>query len=141
VKLQLGPFDTTLHIRSRDHFRAICREAALQELEPDSPPRRWEAAIGRFYQLLRLAPVTEAVDRAYLAGEPAFSALVIIPDESVPEALAVCVELQQLQEELERWTWEADAALLAFSEDIHRYDAAFLDQARAQLEAEAPPPS
>ena len=138
MKLQLGPFDTTLHIRSRDHFRAICREAALQELGPDTPPRRWEAAIGRFYQLLRLAPVTEAVDRAYLAGEPAFSALVIIPDESVPEALAACVELQQLQGELERWTREADAELLAFTEDIRGFHAAFVGQIRSQLEAEAP---
>jgi hypothetical protein len=135
VKLQLGPFDTALHIRSRDHFQAVCREAALQGLGPEAPPRRWEATIGRFYQLLGLAPVTEAVDRAYLAGEPSFSADVIVPDESVPAALAVCVELQRLQEEMERWTWEADAELLAFSEDIHRYDAAFLDQARAQLEA------
>jgi hypothetical protein len=137
MKLRLGPFDTAVHIRSRDHFRAICREAALQELGPETLPRRWEAAIGRFYQLLRLAPVTEAVDRAYLAGEPTFSAAVDIPDESVPEALAACEELQRLHGELERWTWEADAELLAFSEDIHRYDAAFLDQARAQLQAPA----
>jgi hypothetical protein len=139
VKLRLGPFDTALHIRSRDHFQAICREAALQELGPDTLPRRWEAAIARFYQLLGLAPVTEAVDRAYLAGEPSFGADVTVPDESVPAALAVCVELQRLQGEMERWTWEADAELLAFSEEIHRYDAAFLDQTRAQLEAEARP--
>ena len=138
MKLRLGPFDTALHIRSRDHFRAICREAALQQLGPETLPRRWEAAVGRFYQRLRLGPVTDAVDRAYLAGEPVFGADVTIPDESVPEALAACAELQGLQGELERWTWESDADMLAVTEDIRGFHAAFVGQIRSQLEAEAP---
>ncbi|HEX8133211.1 MAG TPA: hypothetical protein VF880_07255 [Actinomycetes bacterium] len=37
----MGPFDPVLHIRSRDHHRAICREAALLDLPSDSLPRRW----------------------------------------------------------------------------------------------------
>jgi hypothetical protein len=48
MNLRVGPFDPVLHIRSRDHHRAICREAALLDLPPDSLPRRWEAAVGRF---------------------------------------------------------------------------------------------
>jgi len=40
MRLRVGPFDTALHVRSRDHYRAICREAALLDLPPDSPPRR-----------------------------------------------------------------------------------------------------
>ena len=92
MNLRVGPFDPVLHIRSRDHHRAICREAALLNLPPDSLPRRWEAAVGRFFACLHLAPVTEAVDRAFQTGEPAF------PD------------------------------------DVRAYDAAFIVEARAQLQ-------
>jgi len=100
MRLRVGPFDTALHIRSRDHYRAICREAALLDLPSDSPPRRWEAAVGRFYTGLHLLPVTEVVDRAFEAGEPAFAADVSIPDEQVPAALEVCLELDRLLDDL-----------------------------------------
>lgn len=42
----------------------------------DSAPRRWEAAVGRFYARLALAPVTDAVDRAFQAGERQFATFV-----------------------------------------------------------------
>jgi hypothetical protein len=135
MRLTVGPFDTALHVRSRDHHRAICREAALLELPPDSPPRRWEAAVGRFYARLALAPVTEAVDRAFQAGEPRFAADVTVPDEQMPAALETCLELDRLLDELSRWARQSDADVLSLPEDVHAYYAAFVAQARSQLEA------
>jgi hypothetical protein len=135
MRLTVGPFDTALHVRSRDHHRAICREAALLELPPDSTPRRWEAAVSRFSARLALAPVTEAVDRAFQAGEPQFAADVTLPDEQVPAALETCLELDRLLSELSRWARQSDADVLAVPEDVHAYYAAFVAQARAQLEA------
>jgi hypothetical protein len=135
MRLTLGPFDTALHVRSRDHHRAICREAALLELSPDSPPRQWEAAVGRFYGRLALTPVTEAVDRAFQAGEPRFAADVTVPDEQVPAALRACLELDRLLRELSRWARQSDADVLSLPEDVHAYYAAFVAQARSQLEA------
>jgi hypothetical protein len=134
MRLTLGPFDTALHVRSRDHHRAICREAALLELPPDSTPRRWEAAVGRFYGRLALAPVTEAVDRAFQAGEPRFAADVTVPDQQVPAALDACLELDRLLRELSRWARQSDADVLSVPEDVHAYYAAFVAQARSQLE-------
>jgi len=135
MRLTVGPFDTALHVRSRDHHRAICREAALLELPPDSPPRRWEAAVGRFYVRLALAPVTDAVDRAFQAGEPRFAADVTVPDEQMPAALETCLELDRLLDELSRWARQSDADVLSLPEDVHAYYAAFVAQARSQLEA------
>ena len=54
MRLQVGPFDPALHIRSRDHHRAICREAALLDLPPGSLPRRWEA-------VSTFGPITELI--------------------------------------------------------------------------------
>jgi hypothetical protein len=135
MRLTVGPFDTALHVRSRDHHRAICREAALLELPPDSTPRRWEAAVGRFYGRLALAPVTEAVDSAFQAGKPRFAADVTVPDEQVPAALHACLELDRLLRELSRWARQSDADVLSVPEDVHAYYAAFVAQARSQLEA------
>jgi hypothetical protein len=135
MRLRLGPFDTALHVRSRDHHRAICREAALLDLPPDSTPRRWEAAVVRFYARLALVPVTEAVDRAFQAGEPEFSAEVTVPDEQVPAALETCQELDRLLDELSRWARASDADVLSLPEDVHAYYAGFVAQARGQLEA------
>jgi hypothetical protein len=131
----VGPFDTALHVRSRDHHRDICREAALLELPPDSPPRRWETAVSRFYARLALAPVTEAVDRAFQAGEPRFAADVTVPDEQVPAALETCLELDRLLYELSRWARQSDADVLSLPEDVHAHYVAFVAQARGQLEA------
>jgi hypothetical protein len=138
MRLTVGPFDTALHVRSRDHHRAICREAALLDLQPDSPPRRWEAAVGRFYARLALAPVTEVVDRAFQAGVPRFAADVTVPDEQVPAALETCLELDRLLCELSRWARQSDADVLSLPEDVHAYYAAFVAQARSQLEAAGP---
>ena len=135
MRLTVGPFDTALHVRSRDHYLAICREAALLDLPPDSPPRRWEAAVGRLYARLGLAPVTEVVDRAFQAGEPRFAADVTVPDEQVPAALETCLELDRLLCELPRWARQSDTDVLPFPEDVHAHYAAFVAQARAQLEA------
>ena len=134
MNLRVGPFDPMLHIRSRDHHRAICREAALLDLPAGSLPRRWEAAVGRFYACLHLAPVTEAVDRAFQAGEPRFAADVTVPDEQVPEALAACNEVDRLLGDLRRWAQESDADVLSFPDDVRGYYAAFIVQARAQLQ-------
>jgi hypothetical protein len=135
MRLTVGPFDTALHVRSRDHHRAICREAALLELPPDSPPRRWEAAVGRFYARLALAPVTDVVDRAFQAGEPQFAADVTVPDEQMPAALETCLELDRLLDELSRWARQSDVDVLSLPEDVHAYYASFVAQARSQLEA------
>jgi hypothetical protein len=135
MRLTVGPFDTVLHVRSRDHYLAICREAALLDLPPDSPPRRWEAAVGRLYTRLGLAPVTEVVDRAFQAGEPRFAADLTVPDEQVPAALETCLELDRLLSELPRWARQSDADVLSIPEDVHTYYAAFVAQARSQLEA------
>jgi hypothetical protein len=135
MRLRVGPFDTALHVRSRDHHRAICREAALLDLPPDSAPRRWESAVGRFYARLGLGPVTEVVDRAFQAGEPAFAADVTVPDGQVPAALAACLELDRLLDDVGRWARESDADVLSLPQDVHAYYAAFVAQARAQLEA------
>ena len=133
MRLRVGPFDTALHVRSRDHHRAICREAALLDLPPDSPPRRWESAVGHFYARLGLGPVTEVVDRAFEAGEPEFAADVTVPDEQVPAALEACLELEDLLDDVGRWARESDADVLSVPEDVHAYYAAFVAQARAQL--------
>jgi hypothetical protein len=135
MRLRVGPFDTALHVRSRDHYRAICREAALLDLPPESPPRRFESAVGRFYARLRLGPVTEVVDGAFQAGEPRFAADATVPDEQVPAALEACLELDQLLGDLGRWARESDADVLSLPEDVHAYYAAFLAQARTQLQA------
>jgi len=135
MRLRVGPFDPALHIRSRDHHRAICREAALLDLPPDSLPRRWEAAVGRFYARLHLGPVTEAVDRAFEAGEPAFATDVTVPDEQVPAALAAVEELDRLVGDLRRWAQESDADVLSFPDGVQAYYTGFIAQARTQLQA------
>lgn len=135
MRLQVGPFDPALHVRSRDHHRTICREAALLDLPPDSLPRRWEAAVGRFYRQLGLGPVSDAVDKAYLAGEPAFAVEVTVPEERLPAALEACAELERLVGEVERWAQESDADVLKLPEDVRAHYAAFIAQARGQLEA------
>jgi hypothetical protein len=141
MRLQVGPFDPALHVRTRDHYRAICREAALLDLPPESLPRRWEAAVGRFYRSLSLGPVSEAVDRAFVAGEPAFAVEVAVPDEQLPAALAACQELEVLLGDLLAWARESDADVLDLPEEVRGYYAAFVAQARAQLEAAARAPA
>jgi hypothetical protein len=77
--------------------------------------------------------VTQAVDRAFLAGEPAFTASATIPDAEVPAALAACHDLEGLLVELERWAVATDADVLGFADDVRGYYQAFLAQVSGQL--------
>jgi hypothetical protein len=42
VKLEVGPFDPAVQVRSRDRYEAIRREIKLLQLLPDDPPARLE---------------------------------------------------------------------------------------------------
>jgi hypothetical protein len=42
VKLEVGPFDPAVQVRSRDRYEAIRREIRLLQLLPDDPPARLE---------------------------------------------------------------------------------------------------
>jgi len=79
--------------------------------------------------------VTEVVDRAFQDGEPLFAADATVPDEQVPAALETCLELDRLLGDLGRWARESDADVLSLPEDVRAYYAAFVAQARTQLEA------
>jgi hypothetical protein len=139
MELLIGPFDPAAHIRARDHYQALRREAALLGLDPASPPRRYEELVGRLYQQLGLAPVTEAVDRAFVAGEPAFRACAEVAEADLPVALRTCDDLAALLEELDDWARQSGGELPVASPEVHAYQRAFLDQVRAQLQAPASP--
>src|SRR4029453_10180700 len=47
TEVEVGPFDPALHIRSRDHYEAVRREAQLLSLDPGAPSARLEGAIDR----------------------------------------------------------------------------------------------
>ncbi|HKE99001.1 MAG TPA: hypothetical protein VKG45_08735 [Actinomycetes bacterium] len=136
MELTVGPFDPVLHVRSRDHYQALRREAQLLGLQPGSPPRRYEALMDRFAgRFLALQEIDAAVDRAYRAGERRFTARVVVADELVPEALAACDEADALLHELDRWTGpEQGEELLSTPEEVKLYRDAVLRQIREQLE-------
>ena len=129
----MGPFDPALHIRSRDHYEAVRREAQLVALAPDAPPARFNQLIDRLTSQFPRSPVDDVADQAYLAKEPTFVVRFTLPDELVPAALAACDELEGLLDELDRWAGTGVVGLLEAPEDVKRYRAAYLDQARAQL--------
>jgi hypothetical protein len=133
MELIVGPFDPVLHVRSRDHYEAVRREARLLDLRPEAAPRRLEELDERPFRQVVDAQVDPMVDRAFLGQEPSFLARVVVPDEQAPALLADCDELERLLEELDRWTSESGAAILASSEDVKAYRAAFLAQLREQL--------
>ena len=135
MRVQVGPFDPAAHVRTRDHYQALRREAALAGLGPETPARRWEALVGRLHQELRLDPVAEAVDRAFSAGRPAFTAATVVPDETLPAALATCRALDALLAELDRAAAEEADELLAAPAEVRAYARRFLAQVTAQLEA------
>jgi hypothetical protein len=60
---------------------------------------------------------------------------VTVPDERLPVALEACTELERLVGDVERWAQESDADVLKLPEEVRAYYAAFLAQARGQLEA------
>ena len=130
----MGPFDPALHVRSRDHYEAVRREAQLLSLAPEAAPARLEDLITRLSRQLPPSPVDEVADRAYLAKQPSFAVRYALPDELVPAALAACDELEELLDEFDRWANAESVRLLEAPDDIKRYRKAYLDQVRAQLQ-------
>ena len=129
----MGPFDPALHIRSRDHYEAVRREAQLLSLAPEAAPARLEDLVDRLSHKFPPSPVDEVADRAYLAKEPSFRVRYALPDELVPAALDACDEIERLLDEFDLWARTEDVRLLEAPEDIKRYRKAYLDQVRAQL--------
>jgi hypothetical protein len=134
MELEVGPFDPALHIRSRDHYEAVRREAQLVALAPEAPPARFTELLERLGRQFPRNPVDEVADQAYLAKESVFTVRVTLPDELVPAALAACDELEALLDELDRWAQTEEMRLLEAPEDVKRYRNAYLAQARAQLQ-------
>ena len=134
MELEVGPFDPALHIRSRDHYEAVRREAQLLSLAPEAAPARFEELIDRLSRQFPPSPVDEVADRAYLAREPSFGVRYDLPDELVPAALVACDEIEELLDEFDRWSGAEGVRLLEAPEDIKRYRQAYLDQVRAQLQ-------
>jgi hypothetical protein len=135
MELEVGPFDPALHIRSRDHYEAVRREAQLLALAPEAAPARFEELIDRLSRQFPRSPVDEVADRAYLAKEPSFGVRYTLPDELVPAALEACDELEELLDEFDRWSDAEGVRLLEAPDDIKRYRKVYLDQVRAQLKA------
>ena len=134
MELEVGPFDPALHIRSRDHYEAVRREAQLLALAPEAALARLEELIERLSGQFPRSPVDDVADQAYLAKEPSFSVRYSLPDELVPAALHACDQLEDLLDEIDRWAEAESAQLLEAPEDVKRYRAAFLTQARSELE-------
>jgi hypothetical protein len=138
MEFEVGPFDPALHIRSRDHFEAVRREAQLLSLAPEAAPARLEDLVDRLSRQFPRSPVDEVADRAYLAREPSFVVRYALPDELVPAALDACDRIEELLDEFDRWADAEGVQLLEAPEDIKRYRTAYLDQVRTQLRAAAP---
>ena len=134
MELIVGPFDPALHVRSRDHYEAVRREAQLLDLQSDAVPRRLEELTERHFNQLVDAQVDPVVDGAFLDRQPSFSLRLVVPDEQVPALLADCDELERLLEELDRWAHDAEPAILEPSQDVKDYRLAFLAQLRGQLD-------
>jgi hypothetical protein len=137
MELEVGPFDPALHIKSRDHYEAIRREAQLAALQPDAPPRRLTELVGRLRGQFPRSPVDEVAEQAFTAGEPTFTARFTVPDELVPAALDACDQLEALMEELDRSARGGEHGLLEAPEDVKRYRSEYLAQTRAQLRGAA----
>jgi hypothetical protein len=134
MELEVGPFDPALHIRTRDHYEAVRREAQLIALAPDAPPARLTDLLERLSRQFPRSPVDDVADKAYLAREPSFRVRFSFPDELVPAALEACDELEALLEELDHWAAAEQVRLLEAPEDVRGYLKAYLGQARAQLQ-------
>jgi hypothetical protein len=137
MELEVGPFDPALHIRSRDHYEAVRREAQLLALAPEAAPARLEELVERLSRQFPPSPVDEVADRAYLAREPAFVVRYALPDELVPAALDACDRIQELLDEFDRWADAEGVRLLEAPDDVRAYRKAYLDQVRAQLQSAA----
>jgi hypothetical protein len=135
MELEVGPFDPSLHVRSRDHYEAVRREAQLLSLAPEAAPARLEDLIARLSRQLPPSPVDEVADRAFLAREPSFQVRFALPDELVPVALDACDQLQELLDEFDLWANAEGVQLLEAPDEVKRYRKAYLDQIRGQLQA------
>jgi hypothetical protein len=135
MELEVGPFDPALHIKSRDHYEAVRREAQLLALAPEAAPARLEELVDRLSSQFPRNPVDEVADQAYMAQQPSFSARYTLPDELVPAALVACDEIEDLLDEFDRWAQADSVRLLEAPDDIKRYRKAYLDQVRVQLQA------
>ncbi len=133
MELSLGPFDPALHVRSRDHYEAVRREAQLVELGSERALPDLDELLRHMAGQFGAPPVDDAADRAFLAGESSFTTTVTVPDELVPSVLSACDDLERLLEELDRWVHEAGTDLLEAPEDVKRYRRAYIGQIRAQL--------
>jgi hypothetical protein len=122
-----------VHVRSRDHYEAVRREAQLVAMQPDAPPRRLVELVDRLRRQFPRSPTDEMAERAFMAGQPTFTVRFSVPDELVPAALEACDEVEALMDELDRWAGAGDLGLLAAPEDVKRYRAELLAQTRAQL--------
>ena len=138
MELQVGPFDPALHIKSRDHYEAVRREAQLLALAPEAAPARLEDLVERLGRQFPPSPVDEVADRAYLASEPSFVVRYALPDELVPAALDACDRIDELLDEFDRWADAEGVHLLEAPEDVKAYRKAYLDQVRTQLQSAAP---
>lgn len=135
MELRLGPFDPTLHVRSRDHYEAVRREAQLVELGGRQAFTDLDDLLARMAGQLGTLPVDDAVDRAFLAGEPTFTAVLTVPDDHAPSILSACDLLERLLQELDRWVRETAGNLLDAPDDVKRYRRACIDQIREQLQS------
>jgi hypothetical protein len=138
MELEVGPFDPALHIKSRDHYEAVRREAQLLALAPEAAPARLEDLVDRLSRQFPPSPVDEVADRAYLASEPSFVVRYALPDELVPAALDACDRIDELLDEFDRWADAEGVRLLEAPEDVKAYRKAYLDQVRSQLQSAAP---
>jgi hypothetical protein len=135
MELEVGPYDPALHVRSRDHYEAVRREAQLLSLGPEAAPARLEDLIARLSRQFPPNPVDEVADRAFLARESSFQIRFALPDELVPAALDACDRLEELLDEFDLWANDEGVRLLEAPEEIKRYRKAYLDQVRGQLQA------
>ena len=138
MELHVGPFDPALHVRSRDHYEAVRREAQLLSLGPEAVPARLEDLVQRLSRQFPPSPVDEVADRAYLAKAPSFVVRYDLPDELVPAALDACDRIEELLDEFDRWADAEGVRLLEAPEDVKAYRKAYLGQVRAQLQSAAP---
>jgi hypothetical protein len=133
MELEMGPFDPALHVRSRDHYEAVRREAQLVALQPDAPLLRLVELIERLRAQFPRSPVDEVAERAFVDGRATFTVRYAIPDELVPAALEACDQAESLIDEVDRWARSGSLHLLEAPEDVRRYRLEYLAQARAQL--------
>jgi HEAT repeat protein len=135
MELRLGPFDPVLHVRSRDHYEAVRREAQLMELGSREATPDLDELLEDMAKQFGVPPIDHAADRAYLAGERSVEVTMTVPDERVGALLRACDELERLLDELDRWTEASGDDFLEAPGDVKRYRRAYIDQIRSQLGA------